>query len=481
MDCSGGGTSTSIAAGVNWVVGNHAAGTPAVANMSLGGGASTAIDNVVNQMYNDGIVVVVAAGNSGADACNYSPARNALAITVAATDSTDTRTSWSNYGSCTDLFAPGSSIYSSYYTSSTAYATLSGTSMAAPHTAGVVARYLTTHQAVTPATAWTDIQATLTSGLVKSPETGSPNLLLYASPTGAEVPVDATAPGTPTGLSETAATSTTLTSSWTAPSDNGGTAITGYTVQLSPASDFSSGVTEITTGSTTATFTGLTNSNAPYYLRVAATNSVGTGAWSANVAGALAPAQVAQPSLTAITTSAITANWTTPTTGGSAITGYTVTWKAGSAAATSISVGAGAQSYQITGLTGGTTYTVTVTARNASGAGTASTAATATTATVPAPTAPRSFTGVTTSKNSVSLNWVAPSSGAGSFTGYVLKYSKSSTFTSSTGSVNISSASTAYALNGLAANTKYYFRMQAVNGTVVSPWSSTLTLTTPRR
>src|SRR5207302_4228526 len=105
LDCSGSGTTSGVIAGVNWVAGN--AIHPATANMSLGGGASQSLDDAVNGAINSGVTFCIAAGNSNADACNYSPARVAAAITVAATDSTDTRASFSNWGTCVDIFGPG--------------------------------------------------------------------------------------------------------------------------------------------------------------------------------------------------------------------------------------------------------------------------------------------------------------------------------------------------------------------------------------
>src|ERR1051325_4517029 len=115
LDCSGNGTDSGVVAGVNWVTSNHAAGQPAVANMSLGGGISQALDDAVNGAINDGVTFAVAAGNGDAagnplDACNGSPSRVANAITVSATSSSDTKASWANYGTCVDLFAPGVKI-----------------------------------------------------------------------------------------------------------------------------------------------------------------------------------------------------------------------------------------------------------------------------------------------------------------------------------------------------------------------------------
>lgn len=141
LDCNGSGSWSGVIAGVNWVAAN-AAGKKAVANMSLGGGASTAVDTAVKNAIQSGVTFVVAAGNSNKDAKNYSPARVKEAITVGATASNDTRASYSNYGSVVDIFAPGSSIKSAWYTGTTAMNIISGTSMATPHVAGSVALLL---------------------------------------------------------------------------------------------------------------------------------------------------------------------------------------------------------------------------------------------------------------------------------------------------------------------------------------------------
>ena len=178
LNCSGSGTTSGVIAGIDWVTSNHTTGK-AVANMSLGGGASTSIDNAVKNSIADGVVYAIAAGNSNRDACRYSPARVPEAITVGATTSTDARASYSNYGSCLDLFAPGSSITSAWYTSNTATNTISGTSMATPHVAGVAALYLEGHNA-TPQQVRDAIVGTATAGVVTSPGRNSPNLLLYS-------------------------------------------------------------------------------------------------------------------------------------------------------------------------------------------------------------------------------------------------------------------------------------------------------------
>ncbi|MGH8883007.1 MAG: S8 family peptidase, partial [Stackebrandtia sp.] len=148
LNCSGSGTNSGVIAGVDWVRANHI--KPAVANMSLGGGASSAVDTAVNNAINAGVTFVVAAGNSNANACNYSPARTASALTIGASTSTDARSSFSNYGSCVDLFAPGVSIRSTLPASDTATGLKSGTSMATPHVAGVAAQFLQTAPVATP-------------------------------------------------------------------------------------------------------------------------------------------------------------------------------------------------------------------------------------------------------------------------------------------------------------------------------------------
>ena len=184
LDCTGNGATSGVIAGVDWVTSSHAAGAPAVANMSLGGGVSSALDAAVNGSIADGVTYAVAAGNENTNACNGSPSRVAAALTVGSTTSTDARSSFSNYGSCLDLFAPGSNITSAWYTGTTATNTISGTSMATPHVAGVAALYLQGSPSASPATVGSAITGTATTGVVGNPGTGSPNRLLYSLLTG---------------------------------------------------------------------------------------------------------------------------------------------------------------------------------------------------------------------------------------------------------------------------------------------------------
>lgn len=182
LNCSGSGTTSGVIAGIDWVTGIHQAGSPAVANMSLGGSASNALDDAVRRSIADGVSYAVAAGNGNsagrqANACKQSPARVAEAMTISATDSTDRKATWANYGNCVDWFAPGVSITSSWYTSSTATNTISGTSMATPHTAGVAAQFLQTNPGASPAAVRTALYDLTTKGIVTSSNTANNHLL----------------------------------------------------------------------------------------------------------------------------------------------------------------------------------------------------------------------------------------------------------------------------------------------------------------
>nr|WP_184906560.1 S8 family peptidase [Amycolatopsis umgeniensis] len=181
LNNSGSGTTAGVIGGIDWVTKNHV--KPAAANMSLGGGASTTLDDAVRRSIAAGVTYGVAAGNSNANASGFSPARVTQAITVGSTTNTDARSSFSNYGNLVDIFAPGTSITSSWNTNDTATNTISGTSMATPHVVGVAARFLQNNKTATPAQVATALINAATPGKVTNPGSGSPNRLLYWAPT----------------------------------------------------------------------------------------------------------------------------------------------------------------------------------------------------------------------------------------------------------------------------------------------------------
>ncbi len=225
LNCAGSGSNSSVISGIDWAVTHHTGTTPAVMNLSLGGGTSNSLDAAINRAISDGIVVVVAAGNSNADACSTSPARVPNAITVAASTSADARASFSNYGTCVDLFAPGQGILSAWLNNGTN--TISGTSMASPHVAGAAAAIWGTDLAQTASTVSAAVLNAVSADKLTGIGTGSPNKLLFVS-AGTGV-----APSSPTAVTATGGSGQAVVS-WTAPSNVGSSPINGYTVTASP-------------------------------------------------------------------------------------------------------------------------------------------------------------------------------------------------------------------------------------------------------
>jgi len=183
LDCQGSGYTSSVIAGINWAIADHQSGVPAVMNLSLGGNTSTVLDDAVKNATLGGIVVVVAAGNSSQNACNYSPSREPSAITVGASTITDTIASFSNIGSCVDMYAPGAGIKSTWLKDPTTNAerlnTINGTSMASPHVAGAAAAIWGANLAANSVAITTATLASVSVGQL--PDRSSPNLLLYVN------------------------------------------------------------------------------------------------------------------------------------------------------------------------------------------------------------------------------------------------------------------------------------------------------------
>jgi subtilisin family serine protease len=323
LDCDGGGDVSDVIAGIDWAVKHKPAGGSLI-NLSLGGDRSDLLDAAVAAAVDAGVPVVVAAGNADDDACGSSPAGVPSAITVAASDRYDHRAWFSNYGSCVDLFAPGVDIPSAYVDSDTATLVESGTSMASPHVAGILARLLEASPGLTPAQVTAQLLTATTPGKISDPA-GSPNRLAYAAGPSRR------APGTPTGVRVSKSDKTaSATISWTAPKDQGTSPITAYKITRDGTDNQLRGATTVTVPASrrSAVLTHL-RGNRTYHLTVRAVSPVGAGPAVAS-AVAMATVPLSAPTATRVSAKSYskrtaTLTWSVPTdTGGRKITKYRV-------------------------------------------------------------------------------------------------------------------------------------------------------------
>ena len=397
LDCTGSGTVAGVIAGLDFAIRDHVAGTPAVANLSLGLGANTALDTAVKSAIDNGITAVVAAGNDNADACYSTPSRVPAAISVGATDSSDKRAYFSNYGSCVDLFAPGVSIVSDWPTGGTA--TLKGTSMAAPHVAGAAALLLEATPTATPAQISSLLTASATSGILEDIGDRSPNKLLF---TGGQLP-----PLAPSNIAGTVNSDGTVTVTWTkSPTQN----VLDQTLSIAVNGGTPTTVTLAATVSSYTTASSLAVGDSSVFS-VQARNAIGS---SSTVTSAAIVRRTLPGAPTGVT-GAITADrtglvaWTRGSDGGSALTGQTVSVYGGTSLLRTLSVSGTATSVDIGSLTPGVSYTFTVQARNAIGASAVSIRSSAIVLNIP-PSAPTGVTARINGSGTATITWTRSSS-----------------------------------------------------------------------
>mgnify|MGYP000724067680 CR=1 FL=1 len=483
LSCSGSGSWSYLISAMDWIIANNPAGTPAVMSASIGGASYPLANAAMEKLYAAGITPIIAAGNSNIDACGTSPAGAPNAITVGASESNDARASYSNWGECVDVFAPGSGIVSDSNLDPTIGVAKSGTSMATPHVSGLAALYLSTHPTASPAEVTAAIKAGGLVGAVANANSTLGNILINNTFTRASVPVAPAPVYPPTGVTASAITSTSATISWTAPAVDPAVASTApdsYNVEYKLATD-TVWQSQVTTA-TSVTLNNLTLLGA-YVVRVTSIAGSQTSVPTAELQfSTLGTAPDAPTNLAAVTIygNQIDLSWSRPNTNGANITGYNVEWLTNGIWNKNMVIGSSATTVtaSVKNLTPLTSYSFRITAYNTFGTSLPSNVLTvstsAATPVTPSAIVMSNITGTTataTWKPSPQIDTATPIT-------YVVRiYSRQiSNFGAVLGTYTATTNS--YVVTGLKRTTSYSLSVTALSGTASSPTSGTVVFTT---
>lgn len=481
LACSGSGSTSGILKALDWILANNPVGTPALVSMSIGGGKQPLFNDGIKKLYDAGILPIVAAGNNNADACNYSPSSTPDALTVGASDSSDNRASYSNFGDCVDLFAPGSSIVSASATNPAGSTTMSGTSMATPHVSGLAALYLGQNPTATPAQVAKAIRDNGIANGINNAQSQFGNILINnnfvrgAAPIAPNPNPVLNAPDQVASVTVTATGSNSGTVSWVDGPSNGGSPITGHVVRALASGALIANANAVLGANVTSyTINGL-DANTNYTFSVYAYNAIGSGKVSAGVVAKTAVGAPAAPVSLAVQPAATTAavTWAQVNDGGSPVTFNTIELYSATTGKWAVAGTSMGKSFTLTELASGVNYIARVKATNALGTGAVSKSVSFATL-AGAPDVPTGLTTSTIGTNAATVAWTPVSSTTpGAVVSYVVSYGIVG------GTVQyVSSSNPTVQLSPLAPGRTYSFTVRSQIGTVSSGESAPATFTT---
>lgn len=481
LSCNGSGSWSYFISAMDWIIANNPAGTPAVMSASIGGGSYPLANAAVEKLYAAGITPVIAAGNSNIDACGTSPAGAPNAITVGASEITDARASYSNWGECVDVFAPGSAIISDSNLDPTIGVSKSGTSMATPHVSGLAALYLAANPTATPAQVTAAIKAGGIAGAIANAQSTLGNILINNTFTRASVPVAPAPVYPPTGLAASAIASTSATISWVAPAvSSTATAPDSYKLEYKLTTDTVwQSLTTTATSAALSTLSPLSN----YVVRVTSIAGAQVSDPSAELQfSTLGTAPDAPTNLTstAIFGNQIDLSWVRPNTNGANITGYYLEWLVNGIWTNNSTIGSSSTTVigSVKNLTPLTSYSFRVKAYNSLGVSLPSNVLTVST-TAATPITPSGIVMSNITGTTATASWKAsPQIDPAVPITYVVRiYSRQiSNYGAILGTYN--AATNSYVVTGLKRTTAYSISVTAVSGTAVSPTSSLVSFST---